>query len=410
MSIWELIRLASQGILVNRLRSFLTILGITFGIAAVIALLAVGTGASIESDKQIKALGTNIIYIWAGAASVGHVNMGRGSSSTLTLRYADAIRDMCPAIAEVAPGLNQTQQVQYGGQNVMTNIVATVPEYEQVRNFHVQLGRFFNQSDCDHNARVCMIGTTVQENLFDPEDNPIGKKVLIKGEFFEVIGVLEKKGSSTFTDMDDMVIVPITTAYNRLFGFNMAKGKAVHYILVQALDEEHFLPAQFQITNLMRLRHQIKPPMMDDFYLRTQQDLLQISQSMTNVFTLLLGSTAAISLLVGGIGIMNIMLVSVTERTREIGIRKAIGARPKDIMFQFVVEATVLSLAGGIFGIGLGFGGAHALSFMLPFQTVVTPWSVMLSFVVSIMVGLFFGIYPARRAALLDPITALRTE
>lgn len=410
MSIWELMGLAWQGILVNRLRSFLTILGITFGIAAVIALLAVGKGASIESDRQIKSLGTNIIYVRAGAASVGHVNMGMGSSNTLTLQDAEAIRDMCPAIADVAPGMNMSQQVQYGGQNVMTSIVATVPAYQQVRNFHVSEGRFFNQSDLDHNARVCAIGQTVMESLFDAEESPLGKKVLIKGEFFEVIGIMEKKGTSSFTDMDDMVLVPLSTAYNRLFGFNMARGKSVQYILVQATNEDNSIPAQFQITNLLRLRHNIKPPMVDDFYLRTQQDLLETSQAMTNVFSLLLGATAGISLLVGGIGIMNIMLVSVTERTREIGIRKAIGARPRDIMMQFVVEATMLSLAGGVFGIALGFGGAYGLSFVMPFQSIVTPWSVAISFLVSIAVGLFFGIYPARRAAMMDPITALRTE
>ena len=410
MSIWELARLAWQGILVNRLRSFLTVLGITFGIAAVIALLAVGQGARMESDRQIKSLGSNIIYLRAGAASVGHVHMGMGSSATLTVSDAEAIRDMCPAVGDVAPGMNSMLQVQYGGQNVMTTVVATFPSYTTVRNFHVEKGRFFNQSDLDHNMRVCAIGQTAAENLFESDADPVGKKVLIKGEFFEIVGLMEKKGSTSFTDMDDMVLVPLTTAYNRLFGFNMATGRSVHYILVQAKNEDSILPAQFQITNLLRLRHGIKPPMVDDFYLRTQQDLLQTSQALTGVFTLLLGATASISLLVGGIGIMNIMLVSVTERTREIGIRKAVGARPRDILMQFVVEATVLSLAGGMFGIALGYAGAYALVYLVHFQTVVTPWSVFLSFLVSILVGLFFGIYPARRAAHLDPITALRTE
>ncbi|MBK9144634.1 MAG: ABC transporter permease [Candidatus Melainabacteria bacterium] len=410
MSIIEMARLALQGILANRLRSFLTILGITFGISAVIALLAVGEGAKAESDRQIRALGSNILYLRAGSASVGHVSMGMGSSATLTVADADAIRDMCPTVGAVAPGINAPLQVQFGGQNALTTVVGTTPSYCQVRNFHVESGRFFNEQDLEHNERVCVVGQTVTEAIFEPGADPIGKDILVKGEFFKVIGVMEKKGSSSFMDMDDMVIVPLTTAYNRLLGFNAATGRSVQYILVQAKTEDDILPAQFQITNLLRLRHRIIPPMVDDFYLRSQQDLLEASQKMTGLFTVLLGATAGISLLVGGIGIMNIMLVSVTERTREIGIRKAVGARQSDIMLQFVVEAAVLSLAGGIFGIGLGYLGAYGLKSVVQYETVVTAWSVIIAFFTSILVGLFFGIYPARRASRLDPIDALRSE
>jgi putative ABC transport system permease protein len=261
----------------------------------------------------------------------------------------------------------------------------------------------------DHNSRVCVIGKTAATNLFGDED-PLGKQVMVKGELFNIIGEMQPKGQSAFSDMDDQIFVPLTTGYNRLFGLNTVTGHSVQFILAQAKDEEEILPAQFQITNLLRLRHKIKPPMTDDFILRTQKDLLQTAQSVSGVFTILLGSTAGISLLVGGIGIMNIMLVSVTERTREIGIRKALGARYRDIMWQFVIEATVLSLTGGIVGIIAGIAGSYAISTFAKWTTVVTPISVVLAFTVSVVVGLFFGIYPARTAAKLDPIIALRTE
>ncbi|HEY9785572.1 MAG TPA: ABC transporter permease [Candidatus Obscuribacterales bacterium] len=410
MSLWDLVRLAWQSIIANRMRSGLTVLGIIIGIAAVIALLAIGYGVKVESDRQIQALGLNVIFVRAGAARAGHVSMGMGSGSTLTLKDAEAISEVCPAVENVAPGMFSNLQVQYGSQNTNTTVTATVPDYTEVRNFHPASGRFFTDSDLTHSARVCVLGHTVAENLFLGDENPIGKKVMIKGELFDVIGIMEKKGSTAFMDMDDQVFVPLSTAYNRLFGINAARGQTVQYILVQAKSEDQILPAQFQITNLLRLRHKIKPPLSDDFYLRTQQELLQTAQSMSSMFTTLLGCTAGISLLVGGIGIMNIMLVSVTERTREIGIRKAVGARPEDIMWQFVVESIVLSLSGGLVGVLLGIVSSYAVSAATQWTTIVTPWSVVLSFAVSIAVGLFFGIYPAKRASQLDPIIALRTE
>lgn len=410
MSYWELVVLAWQGIVANRMRSCLTVLGIVIGIAAVIALLAIGYGAKLESERQIKALGLNVIFIRPGAQSAGHVSMGMGSSVGLTMADVEAIRDVCPAVAEVAPGYDSMQQVQYAGQNTNTNVSGTVPEYTSIRNFHPESGRFITQTDIDHSLRVCVLGQTVVENLFSPGENPIGKKILIRGEFFDIIGVMERKGVTAMRDMDDQIFVPLSTAYNRIFGFNAVKGKTVQYILVQAKSEEDALPAQFQITNLLRLRHHIHPPNPDDFYMRTQQDLMQTSEAMSSVFTLLLGSTAGISLLVGGIGIMNIMLVSVTERTREIGIRKAVGASHRDIMMQFIVEATVLSLTGGIVGILLGIGSSYAINYFTQWKTEVTPLSVIMSFSVSLLVGLFFGIYPARQASRLDPIVALRAE
>lgn len=410
MNVWELIVLAWQGIVANRMRSSLTVLGIVIGIAAVIALLAIGYGAKLESDRQIQALGLNLIFVRPGALSAGHVSMGMGSSVGLTMADVEAIREVCPAVAEVAPGYDSMQQVQFAGQNTNTNIAGTVPEYTGIRNFHPESGRFITQNDMDHSTRVCVLGQTVVSNLFSPDENPLGKKVLIRGEFFEVIGVMERKGITAMRDMDDQVFVPLSTAYNRVFGFNAVKGKTVQYILVQAKSEEEALPAQFQITNLLRLRHHVRVAHPDDFYLRTQKDLMQTSEAMSSVFTLLLGSTAGISLLVGGIGIMNIMLVSVSERTREIGIRKAVGASHQDILMQFVVEATVLSLTGGIVGILLGVGSSQAINYFTQWKTEVTPISVFMSFGVSILVGLFFGIYPARQASKLDPIVALRAE
>lgn len=409
MNIPELIRLAWQSIVANKMRSSLTVLGIIIGIAAVITLLAIGYGAKAETDKQIQALGTNIIFVRAGAAATGHVSMGVGTASTLTWEDADAIARICPTIGSVVPGVQGGQQVQNGNLNTNTIVCAIVPEYPLVRNFYPSSGRFINQGDMEHNARVCVLGQTVVENLFG-DDDPIGKTVLIKGEFFRVIGVMEHKGASMFMDMDDQVFIPLTTGFNRLFGLKPGKGHSIGFILCQARSGDDILSAQFQITNLLRLRHHISPPFTDDFVIRTQKELMQTAENVTNVFTMLLGSTAGISLLVGGIGIMNIMLVSVTERTREIGIRKAIGAKYRDILWQFVIEATVLSFSGGIAGILLGVTAAHAVAYFAKWTTIVTPDSVLLSFFVSIVIGLFFGIYPARKAARLDPIVALRAE
>lgn len=409
MNLLELIGIAWQSIIANRLRSTLTCLGIIIGIAAVITLLAIGQGAKVEADKQIQALGTNIIFLRAGAASTGHVSMGMGTAATLTWEDGKAIKETCPTVDNMAPGNMTQQQVQFGNMNTSTTICATTPDYTDVRNFKPEQGRFFSEDELEHNARVCVLGQTVASNLF-VDTNPIGQEVLIRGENFQVIGLMEKKGATQFMDMDDQVFIPLTTGYHRLFGLKAVTGHNVNWVTIKAKTDEDVIPAQFQITNVMRLRHKIRPPFQDDFILRTQKEFLQTAESVTGIFTVLLGSTAGISLLVGGIGVMNIMLVSVTERTREIGIRKALGARPSDILWQFVIEATVLTLSGGLTGIAIGLGASWAVNNFAKWTTVVTPESVLLSFVVSLIVGLFFGIYPARRAAKLDPIAALRSE
>ncbi len=409
MSWWELVGIAWQGISDNRMRSILTVLGIIIGIAAVIVLLAIGQGAQIETQKQIQLLGSNLIYVRPGSVSTSSVSQGQGSAATLTYDDVQALREVCPAIGDAAAVYNAMMQVQYSGQNTSTQITATEPNYPDIRNFHAVKGRFFNQADMDSYARVCVLGDTVVENLFGEED-PVGKSVLIRGELFQVIGVMEHKGTNQWTDNDDTVIVPLTTGYNSLFGTNASTGRAVKNIVITAKEEDEVNQAQFQITNVLRLRHKIVSPIPDDFTIRTQADLMQTAQEVTQVFTILLGTTAGISLLVGGIGIMNIMLVCVSERTREIGIRKAIGARFSDILAQFVIEAIVLSLSGGLLGIALGLVGADLIGKVMHWTTFVTPISVLLSFVVSIGIGLFFGIYPARRAAKLDPIVALRSD
>jgi putative ABC transport system permease protein len=409
MNLVELIGLAWQSILANKMRSCLTVLGIIIGIGAVIALLAIGQGAKMETDKQIQTLGTNLIFIRSGAANAANVSLGVGTTNTLTVEDANTIRRVCPSVENVVPGLQGPLQVQYGNLNTNTTVCGVTSEYPFVRNFHTVRGRFFNELDEERSARVCTLGQTVVETLFGDED-PIGKSVLIKSELFKVIGVMEHKGASMFVDQDDQVFIPLSTGINRLFGFKPSRGRSVGFIMCAARSPEDVLPAVFQITNLLRLRHRIRPPFVDDFAIRTQAELMQTAETVTTVFTILLGTTAGISLLVGGIGIMNIMLVSVSERTREIGIRKAIGAKYRDILWQFVIEATVLSFSGGIIGIIIGFIASYAVAGFLHWTTIVTPLSVILSFGVSILIGMFFGIFPARRAAKLNPIDALRAE
>lgn len=408
MHFGELIGIAFQGLLANRLRSALTVLGIIIGIASVITLLAVGQGAQVAAQQQIQSLGVNLIYVRPGNSGAGGISQGSGTAPTLTLDDAKAIKDNCPAVLDVAAVYNGSFQVQFGANNTLTQITATEPSHPDIRNFYPSRGRFFNPSEMEQNSRVAVIGDTVATNLFAGED-ALGKRILIRGELFDVIGVMEHKGASGMTDMDDQIFVPISTGYNTLFGLNAVTGKSVRNILVQTKPDED-QQAQFQITNLLRQRHGVKSPEEDDFMLRTQADIMETAQSVTGIFSLLLGATASISLLVGGIGIMNIMLVSVSERTREIGIRKAIGAKYFDVMSQFVIEAVTLSLLGGVIGIILGIGGSHLISSLANWTAIVTPSSVIVSFAVSLAIGLFFGIYPARKAAKLDPIIALRAD
>ncbi|WP_218081379.1 ABC transporter permease [Anthocerotibacter panamensis] len=406
MDLGETIGLAWASLLANKLRSMLTMLGVIIGTAAVIALVAIGRGAQAQAEQQFKSLGSNLIFVRNGVArGSGPVSQGLGSASTLTLEDADAIAHTAAAVEAVAPQLNARAQVTFGGANTNTSIVGTTPSYVSVRDFLPLTGRFFNQVEVNQQTRVAVLGQTTVKSLGLDAQTALGKTIRIRGDDFRVIGTLEYKGANQFQDQDDQVVIPLTTMARRIVGVNSLKGIALSSIAVSAKSATQMDAAQFQLTNLLKLRHGE-----EDFNMRSQADLVDAASTSSAIFTTLLGWSAAISLLVGGIGIMNIMLVSVTERTREIGVRKAIGARSKDILWQFLVEAIVLSVTGGVLGVLLGIGTTLLIRISLGWETIISPESMVLAFAVSFAVGAFFGVYPARRAAGLDPITALRTD
>jgi putative ABC transport system permease protein len=387
------------------MRSALTVLGIVIGVAAVIATLAIGQGARAAVQAQIRALGANVLTVLPGTMSAGGVRMGTGSTITLTPDDAIAIRRECPAVAAVAPAVRATAQLVAGNQNWSTQVPGTTADYPIIRSWPVAEGVFISDSDVRGAAKVCVLGQKVAQALFQGAD-PIGTTIRIKNIPFRVIGVMSLKGGTGFGgDQDDVVLIPLTTAQRKLLGITH-----VHSILVSAVSESQVDEAVTQITELLRQRHKIKPGADDDFFIFNQKDIATTAESSSKVMTLLLASIAAVSLLVGGIGIMNIMLVSVTERTREIGIRRAIGAKRTDILLQFLVEAAFLSLAGGALGVALGIASAVLITQLARWPTVIQPASVLLAFGFASLVGLFFGFYPARRASKLDPIDALRYE
>ncbi len=407
----ETIQLAYGSLLANKMRSSLTMLGVIIGIGAVIAMVAIGRGAQAQTENQLKSLGSNLIYVQNGVANIGSAaSQGAGSATTLTLDDARAIAETSIAVKAVAPILNARAQVTFAELNTNTLILGTTPQFVTVRDFLPLTGRFFNQAEVDQDARVAVLGQTVVDALGLTPETAIGQSVRIRGEDFLVIGTLEYKGADQFRDQDDQVVVPLTTMASRLVGINSLAGISLNSISVSAKSPQQMDAAQFQMTNLLRLRHKIQPPHVDDFLIRTQADLVNAANSVTGIFTVLLGATAAISLVVGGIGIMNIMLVSVTERTREIGIRKAIGARSSDILWQFLIEAVVLAMSGGLLGIATGIGSAWLISAILGWQTSVAIESVLISLIVCLAIGVFFGVYPAKQAARLDPIHALRSD
>jgi putative ABC transport system permease protein len=414
MNLAESIRIALRSLSANKLRSSLTMLGIIIGVAAVIALMGIGRGAQSAIDSQIKSLGTNLLFISPGAVSSEGVRQAQGSAQTLTYEDALALNDPqnLPAVAGVAPEVRTFGQVVYQGNNTNTQVVGVTPDYQTVRNYNVQEGEFVNQANITSRSLVAVIGANVASTLFTGGEDPVGQSVRINNVPFRVIGVLESKGGSGFGNQDDQIIVPLTTALSRLQRNRSGGGNVVSQISVQAADSKQMDAAIQQISEVLRQRHHIR--FEDDFTIRSQQDILASANQITGVMTLFLGGVAGISLLVGGIGIMNIMLVSVTERTREIGIRKAIGATRRNVLWQFLTEATILSVLGGLIGILLGAGIARLVA-NLPLGTitlkpVVALDSILLATLFSLMVGLFFGIYPAFRAAQLNPIDALRYE
>ena len=401
----ELLRVGFQALSRNRMRSALTVLGIVIGVAAVIATLAIGQGARAAVQAQIRALGANTLTVLPGTVTAGGARSGMGSITTLTPEDAAAIKAECPAVEAVAAGVRTVAQVVYGNANWGTQVQGTAPDFVFIRQWPVESGVFITDSDVRGAAKVCVLGRNVAHQLFG-ETDPVGQTVRIKDIPFRVVGVLTMKGGQGFGgNQDDAVLVPYTTAQRKLLAITH-----VHSISVSAVSEAAVDDASEQITDLLRQRHRIRPEGDADFFLFNQQEIASSAEATSRVMTLLLASIAAVSLLVGGIGIMNIMLVSVTERTREIGIRRAIGARRRDILLQFLIESAFLALAGGALGVALGMGAATLITQIARWPTVIQPGAVALSFGFASLVGIFFGFYPARRASRLDPVEALRYE
>jgi putative ABC transport system permease protein len=402
------IKISFRALKVNKMRSALTMLGIIIGVGAVIAMIAVGTGASRRISEHISKMGSNLLMIVPGATTSGGVRMGSGTQPTLTLGDATAILKESRAVSDVAPVLSGVAQVVSGNLNWSTGVVGTTPAMLTVRDWPLASGRSFTEQDVRSATKVCLLGQTVAENLFGEMD-PIGQVIRIKNIPFTVIGVLAPKGQSPQgQDQDDTIYVPVTTAQKKLFGTTFPG--MVRTIMVKAKSTEELASAEKQINELLRQRHRIGPKQDNDFTVRNLTQFMQAQEASTKAMTILLGAIASVSLLVGGIGIMNIMLVSVTERTREIGIRMAIGAKTWDIRLQFIIEALILSLIGGVAGIIAGVSGSLIISSLAGWSTVVSPFSVLIAFGFSGVVGIFFGFYPAYKASLLDPIEALRYE
>lgn len=407
MNMFMTFRIAIRALTRNKLRSSLTMLGIMIGVGAVIANIAIGQGASSQAQASIANMGNNMLFVMSGSLNTGGMRGGAGSSNTLTPDDAAAIGTDCPAVRSVSPVVSASGQLVFGNQNWVASgrIQGTNDKFPDIRSWPVATGEFFTDGDVRTAARVCVIGKTVADNLFAGSD-PVGLTMRIRNLPFRVIGVLSTKGQNQYgQDQDDTVIVPYTAAQKKMLSITY-----INQVMVSAVSPSATYVAESQITDLLRQRHKLGPNQDSDFFVRNLTDIAELADANSKIFTNLLASIAGVSLLVGGIGIMNIMLVSVTERTREIGIRMAIGARSKAIRRQFLIESITLSLAGGIFGIALGVAASIVISNTLSWPTLISPVSIFASVIFSAFVGIAFGYYPARKAASLDPIEALRYE
>ena len=407
MELSNTIRIAARAIRRNKIRSILTMLGVIIGVASVIAMIALGSGARAAIDEQIQSQGTNVIYVSAGSfgRGPGAVRQGAGSVSTLTLEDAQAIAQQVGMVDRVSPMVRGRVQVVSGNQNWNTSIESGNEDYVTIRNWPITSGANFTARDVLVAEKVCLLGATVVQNLFSDQD-PVGQVIRVKNLPFRVVGVLAPKGQGQFgQDQDDLIVAPYTTVQKKVLGM-----PTIQQVLVSAVSSDAVEPAATEITQLLRQRHRISNPDDDDFTVRTVEEMAATRVEMARTMTLLLMSVASVSLLVGGIGIMNIMLVSVTERTREIGLRMAVGARTRDILRQFLAEAVGLSVVGGAVGVLVGIGASQGLTRFLAWPTTITTASILIAFAFAGAVGVFFGYYPARKAANLDPIEALRYE
>jgi putative ABC transport system permease protein len=405
MSVFMTLRIALKALNRNKMRTILTMLGMIIGVGAVITMVALGTGARTTIEERVKSAGTNMIMVNAGNFATGGVRMGQGNATTMTPEDATAIKGL-PGVQYVAAGANTRSQVIAGNQNWSTNVQGTDVDLPLIRNWPTKYGSFFTAADVTGAQKVAVLGTVVSDTLFGPDVDPTGQIIRLRSQPFKVIGVMISKGQSSMgQDQDDTIFVPYTTVMKKLQGQHN-----VNNITVSAASADQIQDTAEEIRAALRVRHKIVPGDNDDFMVRTLEEMASVQTETTKTMTTLLASIAGVSLLVGGIGIMNIMLVSVTERTREIGLRMAIGARGKDVLLQFLVEAIVISLIGGLIGIGLGFGLAAAVQKFMEWPAVISPNAIALAFGFAGITGVFFGFYPARKAAGLDPIEALRFE
>jgi len=412
MNVWVSARIAVRALRVNKLRSVLTMLGIIIGVGAVITMVGVGAGAQARVAEEIQSLGSNLIIVLAGTVTSGGVRLGTGSKVSITEEDAWAIQREVPSVEVAAPsvqGKAQDGQVVYGNLNWTTLVQGVTPEFFVARDWQVAAGKAFTEEDGETATKVALLGQTVVQNLFVHTD-PLGQVIRIKHVPFTVIGVLDRKGQSTFgQDQDDIILIPLPTA-QKMISSKKVKVGSVNAISIKVRDPGAMKEAEEQVRALLRQRHRLRPNEPDDFWLRNLSEILQAQEESSRILTMFLAAIASVSLLVGGIGIMNIMLVSVTERTREIGLRMAVGARGRDVLSQFLVEAVSLSLIGGLIGIGIGLAGAYGISYFAEWNLLIQPEAILVAFGFAGAVGIFFGFYPARKASRLDPIEALRYE